>query len=253
MPTQNRTFRVTDEQAQMVLDLLPVVSSFRQLALATGLNKTKVGYIAAPYLAIMRATGAIGYCECGRERFHPRVCSRTLSRGGRVITPKLLAHRAEMVAAIMSGEQYLSIARRYGVDKATVRAYLRYLTPAQRERRKALERARIRESRAVPVVRPHRDALYRRVYAALPGWLDDTLRDDVASEMLVAIYEGAEEREIIAQAERFARAARNAFASKFGAISLDQPLFDGSRETIGSSIVDPGALAAFDYIFEERI
>lgn len=244
----------TDEQRQRIIDLLSTATSLRKIAQLVDVSATSTTTIARPYIAILRATGALGLCGCGRERFHPRGCRQSsVIRNGHS-TPMMIEQRSAIVSAIMTGRIYQEIAAQFGIDTSAVRKYLRFLTPAQRERRKALERARRREAAGPVTFRPVREALYRRVAASVPRGLPEHLRDDVISEMMLAVYEGLiPAGEITRHAERFARAARGAFASKWGPISLDQPRFDDSNETLAAAIPDPRALAAFDYIFEERI
>lgn len=121
-------------------------------------------------------------------------------------------------------------------------------------RRDAPERTKGSRDFGLGDYRPKHDALYRQIAAAVPAWLDNHLHDDVISEVYLAILDGTiSTSEVSANADRFARAARNAFTSKWGNRSLDEKRFHDSEATIGSTIPDPSALAAFDYIFEEAL
>lgn len=245
--------KITDAQRQIIIDLLPVSLSLRQIAVATGLGQQAVCIAAKPFIAIMRATGTLPSCVCGQPRFHPRICSRTAGPGGTPDTPEMLARRAAIIAAIMKGDTYKAIGASFSIDRASVRRYLRFLTPAQRERRKALERARRAETKA-RVSRPIRDRLYRRIASYVPRWLDQHLHDDVTSEAYVALLDGTiSEADLRQNVERFARVARDSFASKWGHRSLSARLFTDSDVTLADFIPDPAALAAFDRIFEEVV
>lgn len=243
--------RITSAQLQLIIDLLPVSLSLRQIAVATGLGQQAVCIAAKPFIAIMRATGTLPSCECGQPRFHPRICSRTAGPGGTPDTPEMLARRAAVIAAIMKGDTYKAIGAIFSIDRASVRKYLRFLTPAQRERRKSLERARLAEAKT-RVSRPIRDRLYRRIASYVPRWLDHHLHDDVTSEAYLALLDGTiAEADLRENVERFARVARDSFASKWGHRSLNARLFTDSDSTLADFIPDPAALAAFDRIFEE--
>lgn len=243
---------ITDAQRQMILDLLPIARSLRQIAIALDLDHSTVRAAAALLLAIMRATGTIGRCECGKDRFHPYICIRTKGPGGGA--PADPVRTQAILSAILRGDTYAAIGAKFGMRGRSVQRYMYRLTPDQRARRKALERARRRDSAMPCASRPTRDALYRRIADCIPSWLDRALRDDVISEAYVALLDGtigeADMREHVA---RFSRAARDAFASKWGTRSIDAPLAPGSDLRLADCIADPAALAAFDYIFEEAL
>ncbi|CCW15777.1 hypothetical protein EBBID32_1050 [Sphingobium indicum BiD32] len=243
--------KITDAQRQIIIDLLPVSLSLRQIAVAMDLGNQAVSRAAKPFIAIMQATGTLPLCQCGQPRFHPRICGRTAGVGGKADTPEMLARRASVIAAIMTGETYMEIGTRFGIDSSAVRQYQRHLTPAQRDRRKAMERARRMET-APSVSRPIRDHLYRRIASYVPRWLDQHLHDDVTSEAYIALLDGTiSEADLRENVERFARVARDSFASKWGHLSLNAKMFADSDATLADLIPDPAALAAFDRIFEE--
>lgn len=244
---------ITDAQRQTIIDLLPVATSLRQIAEAIDLDRSTVQAAAAPFLMIMRAAGTLGRCPCGKERYHPRICAGNHKRlgGQRAIDE---GRRSAIIAAILTGALYKDIGSAFGVDRASIRKYLRFLTPAQLERRKALERARFNERNLALVARPNRDALYRRIAAMVPRWLDNHLQDDVISETYLAVLEGALSTSDLRPAvERFAKVARDTFASKWGARSIDAPISPGTDLRLADCIADPSALAAFDHIFEEAL
>lgn len=245
----NRRPPITDAQRQMILDLLPVVASLRQIAAALDLDPVTARNAARPFVALMRATGTLGTCACGRERFHPYGCRAQPGRPS-VFSP---ARRDALVAAIMTGDGYHDIARKMRVGRQTLRRVLATMTPDQRARRKALEMARRGSGTNCPSL-PTKDTLYRRIADAVPPWLDHHLRDDVISETYIAVMEGTiADRDLGKHVQRFARVARDSFTSKWGHRSLDAKLFADGNATLADFIADPAALAAFDRIMEQGL
>jgi len=300
---------ITADQKAEIKQRLTTALSIRQIAQAMNLDKSTVTKIAKPLIAAMREAGSLGLCECGQDRFHQRICSRTagtgatedqlrkrievtaaimagdsfaaiaerFGMGGPTSARRYLRHltpeqrrqrkvmesarsigeqpekRAAVVAAILRGETYSAIADRLGMSANGVARYLRWLTPEQRERRKALERDRTCGT-AEPALRPFIDATYSQIAAAMPRWLSEAARDDAISDMYLAHLEGAVSMsDVAAEARRFASRTVAAFESKFGPRSLDEKLFDDGDTTLKDTLVDPAALEAFDYIFEEAL
>lgn len=148
----------------------------------------------------------------------------------------------------MSGRTYPDINRQLGLRK--VEYYKRYLTPEQRAKRKEMERAR-----RAPVYssHPYGDPTYSQIAAAMPRWLSDAARDDAISDMYVAYLEGTVSMsDVAAEARRYASRAVNQWESRFGPRSIDEQLTEDSHTTLGDMLVDPSALHAFDYIFEDE-
>ena len=185
--------------------------------------------------------------------------------------------RRQIADRLLTSTSLRAIAREIGAHHSTVRKYAGPLIDAMREscalpdcrcgkprfhlggcvnEPRALGRRAKRKAPARPLgppIHPSRDPLYRRVRDALPGWLHPELRDDVISEMVLSILEGAApEADILAQAKRFANAATAEYRSKWAPISLDSPMFEDSTETLADCIADPAALEAFDRIMEAR-
>lgn len=244
---------ITPEQIAEIRGRLTGSLSLRQIAAEMDLDPQTVMSRARSMIAEMKAAGTLGKCVCGKDRFHPYVCLMTRARAAprNWETEEHRKKRAGIIAAIMRGETYAVIAGRFGLKtKAVARAYLRHLTPEQRRRRKDLERRRCRAT--APAFRPFRDETYSKISAAMPRTLSDASRDDAISDMYLAMLEGrVSTADIAAEARRFASRAVAAFESKFGPRSLDERLFDGGDLTFGETLVDPAALDAFDYIFEE--
>jgi hypothetical protein len=232
---------VTPEVEAAIADLLPVTTSLRSIAAKLGINYCTMRPYAGPLIALMRAAGTLPSCGCGKERFHKYPC---------IISRQICPERRDaIVSEITTGELYRDIGVKFGIGRLSARNYLRYLTPAQRRRRLDLQRSRRPEAAAE--ARPFGDNLYARIATAVPRWLTNATRDDVISEIYLAVLEGTLDAAAIeANVARFARAGAAAYESKFGPRSLDERRFDDSERTLAETIPDPYALAAFDYIFE---
>lgn len=95
-----------------------------------------------------------------------------------------------------------------------------------------------------------RDPIFGRIWRAIPGSVDPILREDIVSEVYLAIREGRlHPREIEAMAGRFIGAAFAAWANRWGALSLDVRSGEGEgAPTFAELVEDESALAAFDHI-----
>jgi hypothetical protein len=99
-----------------------------------------------------------------------------------------------------------------------------------------------------------RDPIYGRIARAVPRTVDPILRDDIVSDVYLAIREGRlHPREIEAAATKFISAAFAAWANRWGALSLDALIGDGADGPSFIELVeDEAALAAFDRIGFQR-
>ena len=255
--------KVTPEVLAMMVDLLPEIRSLRDLCAVTGLRLDTVRKEVAPFLAIMKLTGTHPQCGCGRDRFHPYGCVDSWEKSDRSEhvpgyskedAKVLLERRAGIVAMIMTGAFYGDIDRAFGMNLGMAKKYKRFLTPDQVATRKALERDRPSRPRgparsaggAIEYRRPFSDPLYARIASAVPRTMSEALRDDVISEIYVAVSSGEMADDAIErEAKRFANAAIGQFESKWGPRPIDQPMFDDGRRTLADIIPDPSALAAF--------
>lgn len=241
--------KLTGKQVGQIAAMLQTGKSLRQIAAEMDANRDSVATAARPIIAAMREAGTLGRCECGKERYHQRICSKNAGPLPQT-SPEQIARRGIIVGDIMRGDTFATIAQRHGIATvAGARSYLRYLTPPQRERRKILERQRRRE--AEQVFRPHGDQLYAAIAAATPRWTSEQLRDDIISDLYLAVLEGEVTIENIREAARRATTqAVQSFESRF-ALSIDRRVFEDGRDTYADMIPDPAAIAAFDYIFED--
>lgn len=252
---------MTPEQIQMMIDLMPTAQSLRDIAAIIGVKQQTLRYVATPFVALLRMQGALPPCECGKERFHPYGCSAVAAKsvfasGVFGQSPeRAAAHREKreaVVEAIMTGATYSEIERRLGMKPKTARAFARYLTPEQRARRKKMEQGRALKFEETP--RPFSDPLYARIAAAVPRWLSPSLRDDVISEMYVAVFAGVlAVDDVVANASRFSNAAISQFESRYGPCSIDEKLFDDGKTTLADRLADAAALAAFDALDDVQV
>lgn len=268
--------KVTPEILALIVELLPTIGSLRDLCAVTGLRLDTIRRETAPFLAIMKLQGTHPQCGCGKDRFHPYGCADSYKKSWpedcipgrtRAESAVLYERRRVIIEMLAAGDRFCDIDARFGLSKGSAKSNLRFMSPEQREgrglaveRRKAAEKkARAKKAKASKVkgpdpepVRPFRDRLYSEIASAVPRWLSPALREDVISEMYVAICDGTLDRsDIAARAKRFATTAQRQFESKYGPVSIDLPRWETGSATIGDCIPDPSALLAFDYIFEK--
>jgi hypothetical protein len=249
---------MTPEQLALMVDLLPVAASLRDIAAMVGANISTLRVAAQPFIAVMKLAGTLPKCSCGRDRFHMYGCKAVYARGdyadlvvgrSREESARLLAQRQAILDAIMRGERYSEIERRLGISHKSARKYLRFLTPEQIARRKKLETDRPLRYRPVTQTLPFNDALYSRIAKAVPRWPSPALRDDIISDVYLAVTSGElAADEVEAQASRYAKRAANDFESRFGPISLDQPVSSSDDRTLIETIADAGSTDGFDQI-----
>lgn len=246
--TYTRRPPITPAQIAEIAERLPTAHSLRRLAAAMGIDKQALCSVARPMIAAMRRAGTLAQCDCGRERFHPRICSRTNNPGGRYKTPEHLEKRGRIVAAIKAGDTFEDIGRRFGITKACARSYLRWLTPAQVEQRKAKEKARYARGIGAGAGQAYRDPTYALIAASVPRWPSQATREDAISDLYLAVLEGSVSTSDIArEARRYATRAVIQWESRYGPRSLDEPRFEGSRDTFADSIADPATLEPLEY------
>lgn len=179
-----------------------------------------------------------GSCSCGQPAFHVGSCVR--------LPIKRDPDRLRVViAALVRGDTKEEVARSLGVHRSTItRAYLRMLSPTQKQQRARAIQNHRRPSTAT--VATH-DLLYAKLSAAVPRRIAPELRDDIISEMYVAALECPDAVElIVASARRYINAAIGAWASPYGPRSLDAAIWDDGDARLIDRIADPGALEAFD-------
>lgn len=228
--------------AAFVADLeqrLRAGQSIAAIARAYGKCSTTISYHARGTVRTLREQGV--RCACGGVLLHLGCCDHN----GRV-APEQIARRKEIIALLVRGVPVDEIGRRFGRAANVIDRYRRFLTAAQVEQRARAIAERRRRSAAYAPVTAHRDPLYAQVASAVPATLPQHLRDDIISDMIVAVLEGRGASAVCADARRFISRGFRQWASKFGPASLDEARFDDSDEALVASIPDPAALAAFD-------
>lgn len=138
---------LTPEEAQTMLDMLPTATSLREIGRAMGLRQDIVRQAAAPFIALMRVSGALTPCPCGKPRFHPYGCSgdhNILKRKGvrPPVSDALLAKRAMAIEMLVAGLPYRHVDDAMGMGRGCARGYMRFLTPEQCDERAAAVRRR---------------------------------------------------------------------------------------------------------------
>lgn len=197
-----------------------------------------VQHHARPIIDRLRADGV--RCGCGREIAHPSKCTHNGSLGA-----EQLALRARVISLLAAGTQVDVVAQMVKRTTTSIERYIRYLTPAQAENRRLCRRRRPSASAPVVAPKPISDAIYARFSALVSRHLPDHLRDDVLSEMYLAVMEGADPDVVAGEVRRFTGQGFRMWASKFGPRSLNEARFEDGDDLI-HSIPDPAAIAAFD-------
>jgi hypothetical protein len=161
----NRPGHLPPDKLEMLIELLPVAESFRDIALLLDLRPDRVRVEAAPFLLLMKLDGTHPECGCGRDRYHQYGCADAYQKGKRADgmpghSPEravvLLERRAAALEMIKAGVRWCEINDALGTSRNYAEHYLRYLSPEEREVRKQLDRARRDELRRAPLRRPRR-------------------------------------------------------------------------------------------------
>lgn len=242
MSQRSRLSTKGDAGAAFVADLelrLRAGQSVAAIARAYGKETSTMAYHARATLRALREEGVT--CGCGGLLQHVGSCDHN----GRV-APEQIERRNQILGLLARGVPVEEIGRRLGRAPNVIDRYRRFLTPAQMEQRARGITERRRRNAIEAPVSAHRDPLYAQVARAVPASLPRHLRDDIISDMIVAVLEGREADAVCADARRFIGRGFRQWASKFGPASLDEARFDDSAETLVASIPDPAALAAFD-------
>jgi hypothetical protein len=161
----NRPGHLPPDKLEMLVELLPVAESFRDIALLLDLRPDRVRVEAAPFLLLMKLAGTHPKCGCGRDRYHQYGCADAYDKGKRADgmpghSPEraatLLQRRAAALEMIKAGVRWCDINEALGTSRCHAEKYVRYLTPEEREARKQLDQSRRAELRRSPLRRPRR-------------------------------------------------------------------------------------------------
>lgn len=240
--------KLTDEQIEEIGRRLLHASSVRQIAREMGVCLNTVQRRARPIIAAMREAGTLGQCMCGQPRFHPRICAKNLGRVGHDAAPEQIERRARILEQIVRGDTFAVIGARFGLAPKTAKHYLRWLTPKQRNERKALEQARHYRGAFRSALQAHRDPTYALIAAAVPHGASEATREDAISDLYLAVLEGkVATADIPVAAKRYASRAVGKWESRFGPRSLDEKIFDDGRETWADALADPETLDPLEW------
>lgn len=235
--------KLTDEQIEEIGRRLTNASSVRQIAREMGVCLNTVQRRARPIIAAMREAGTLGKCVCGQPRFHQRICAKTKWRVGHDAGPEQIERRARIVEQIIRGDTFAVIGARFGLAPKTAKHYLQWLTPKQRNERKAMEQARHYRGAFRSALQAHRDPTYALIAAAVPRGASEATREDAISDLYLAVLEGkVSAADIPVEAKRYASRAVAQWESRFGPVSLDEQIFDDGRETWADALADPETL-----------
>lgn len=180
-------------------------------------------------LAIAQAEGVGGTSieKWRTRRGLPANTQPTLSpHAGRPFTPAETAVRTLLYQMGFSDRQ---IAREQGVAATTVQAW---------RRRNGLAANRRQDRKACP----GRDTTIERIQRAIGRRLPRDIADDAVSDLYLAVLSGEVDLERIeSESRRFGNRVVGEFASKWGARSLDERLFDDGDSTLLDRLVDDSA------------
>ncbi|MFD1951347.1 hypothetical protein ACFSGX_11290 [Sphingomonas arantia] len=175
--------------------------------------------------------------------------------------------RVVICERLTNGEDPAQIATATGLTIGQINYAARGMTGEQIGRRRQIvaakriaavaataRRRKIRERpRAATLPPAYRDRLYATIAATMPRQINPALRDDIISEMYLAVLEERLAAENVKrEAKRFLLAGYAVWASKFGPRSLDEMINDDIDRSGLEMIEDPSALEAFDDIRFER-
>jgi transposase-like protein len=233
-------------------------ASNRAIAREVGVSLSVVNGMRAAHLAaVVAAGGSVPMCECGLPANHPRWCeARARPFVGHLNSENWLTdeQRAELKQLLLAGEPRVLVARRFGIEPASVRHYITRMSDeerSERERnyqpgwwRRGTAAARKAKKGAIAYQLDIRDSLYVRIASAIPRTIGRSLRDDVISDLYLAVLEGEVEEEAIEQhAGRFIGRGFGMWANRYGPLSLDTPLADDDGRRWVEMIPDEAPLA----------
>lgn len=183
-------------------------------------------------------------CACGRPVNHNYWCSARwdafeMPRGRRPL-PEPMETLA--IQALRRGDSIHEIAKAVGVGRDSILRLRQTFTVEERDQRARAMRARAKQNREL---QPER--LLASIKSAVSNRIDAALRDDVISEIYLAVIEGRIEPEQV-------RAVVRSFVSKgmaewqplHGPRSLNQSAFEDGGATVGDLVGDSTAIEQMD-------
>lgn len=183
-------------------------------------------------------------CACGRALNHNFWCSARweaydMPRGRR---PFPEPQETEAVEALLRGDLVADIAKAIRFSPDSVWRLRRSLSEEQRCERARAMRGRLACGRGIKG-----EALMAKIKAAVSSRIDPALRDDVISEIYLAVIEGRVEPEQIGAVVRsFVSRGMAQWQPLHGPRSLDQKAFEDGGATIGDLVGDSTAIEQLD-------
>jgi len=185
-------------------------------------------------------------CGCKRIIGHPGCCSATWDAQdrprGRSALPQDLERKA--TDGLVRGWSIAAVAKATGISAHAATALRRSLSKDLLAKRAAAISARLKVSRTSGA------DILEKVKRAVPDRLERALRDDITSEIFVAVIEGRiDEDQIKAAARSFIARGVAEWQSRYGPRSLDEKLGQDGSLTLGDLIEDQTTTAQIDEIF----
>ncbi|MBB4857207.1 transposase [Novosphingobium chloroacetimidivorans] len=211
----------------------------RSRAVTNGAGLDTILKYARPIWAQMAADGHV--CGCGEAFGHAAPCKATWDAPGRIRGPQSISpdSRRRIINALLNGDSIVAIRRRLQVSEKKVLRVFRAMSREDRHRRAKLVWQRVHGSGE----RQQGLDLFARIRRAVPSGLEQSLRDDVTSELYLAVLQGDITIDAI---ERHARTyvgrAFTLWASAFGPQSLDAPLGTDDDRSLADLIGDDSYL-----------
>lgn len=183
-------------------------------------------------------------CACGRPLNHNFWCSarwdaHDMPRGRR---PFPEPQETQAIEALLRGDPVADIAKAIGAGPTSVWRLRKTLSDEQRAQRASAMRERLAHGRGT-----RGEALMAKIKSAVSSRLDPVLRDDVISEIYLAVIEGrVEVEQINAVVRSFVSRGLSQWQSAYGPRSLDERLSGDGTRTLADGLGDTTAALSID-------
>lgn len=198
---------------------------------------------ATPVWEEMAAEGV--FCGCGERLGHVGLCAATWASRGRIRGPQPVPvdEQVRIINALLSGESIVAIRRTVKVSEMKVLRIFRAMTAQERHKRAIIVRRRIGDDDG----QVHGFDLYERVRAVVPATLEINIRDEVISELCLAVLQHDLTIDDIRQhAQKFVGRAFTSWSNGFGPRSLDDALFEDGDGSLHDVIGDDTSVSRMD-------
>ncbi|QCB42349.1 hypothetical protein E5673_08985 [Sphingomonas sp. PAMC26645] len=187
------------------------------------------------------------FCGCGERRGHRGVCIATWESDLRIRGPQPMPREEQdrILNALLNGDSIITVRRNVPTSEKRAYRVLRAMSPAERHRRACIVYRRIRDDDGAV----HGRNLFEKVQAAVPAGIVSSVRDEVVSELSLAVLQGdLTLDQIRAHAKKYVGRAFQSWASGFGPKSLDEALGDDGSRTLGDFVGDSTGSLSVDEI-----